>query len=135
MIFENLNNWCNDVKPSKPYKVANWSPPLNESLNFNVDGLTRTEEGCAGIGGVLRNLKGGVLCSFSVFIGNSEAISSKVWAIHKAYSLCMSKPSLLGRNIQILSDSRLAVDWVNKEDFGNLNLVNTIYDIHFSSEL
>ncbi|KAI9166179.1 hypothetical protein LWI28_027551 [Acer negundo] len=34
-----------------------------------------------------------------------------------------------GKKILIESDSREAVSWMNDEDFSNLSLVNTIYDI------
>ncbi|KAK2650615.1 hypothetical protein Ddye_018104 [Dipteronia dyeriana] len=129
LILENLKNCCVDVNLSKPLKRSSWVPPLNEALKFNVDGAARIEEGRVGIGGILRNSKGVALCSFSAFIGKSDAISVELWAIHNACYLCLMKASFFGRNIQIVSDSRIAVAWVNDKDFGNLKLVQTIYDI------
>lgn len=43
-------------------KVLCWSPPPNRVLKFNVDGAAKNKQCLAGIGGVLHNSKGGVLC-------------------------------------------------------------------------
>ncbi|KAK2653293.1 hypothetical protein Ddye_013149 [Dipteronia dyeriana] len=43
--------------------------------------------------------------------------------------LIASMPSLADRYVQFVSDSKAAVSWVNGEDFGNLNLVELIYDV------
>ncbi|KAK4851880.1 hypothetical protein QYF36_019128 [Acer negundo] len=43
--------------------------------------LKSLAERSAGIGGVLRNSKGGVLCSFSAFIGHLDAIAVEIYAI------------------------------------------------------
>ncbi|KAK3220004.1 hypothetical protein Dsin_013974 [Dipteronia sinensis] len=34
-----------------------------------------------------------------------------------------------GKDIAVVSDSKMAVAWINKEDFGNLAHINSIYDI------
>ena len=58
-----------------------------------------------------------------------DSNSAKVNAILRAYQLIVSKPSLASRNVVIISDSKAAVSWVNGEGFGNLKLVNLVYDI------
>ncbi|KAK2654882.1 hypothetical protein Ddye_014738 [Dipteronia dyeriana] len=109
LIIEYLKACVVDVKHSKPIKVVNWSPPINDVLKFNVDGAVRIEEGCAGIGEILHNSKGVVLCSFFAFVGKADAISTELWAIHKACCLCMMRSSLIERNIQIVTDSQTTV--------------------------
>ncbi|KAK2654884.1 hypothetical protein Ddye_014740 [Dipteronia dyeriana] len=95
------------VEGLKPIKAANLSPLVNDVLKFSIDGAVRIEEGCVGIGGILHNSKGVVLCSFSAFIGEADAISTELWAIHKACCLCMMRSSLIWRNIQIVDSGCL----------------------------
>ena len=92
-----------------------------------MDGSVRGEVGHAGIGGVLCNSSRAVLCSFSESVRDVSVATAELLAILKACRLCASKASLVGRKILIESDSRLAVSWVNDENFGHLSLVNTIY--------
>ncbi|KAK3219221.1 hypothetical protein Dsin_013191 [Dipteronia sinensis] len=89
LIIENLKECCIDVKPSKPHKAKAWCPPLNEDMKFNVDRAYSSAKRRAGIGGVLRNSKGGVLCSLTAPLRNLDAIIAEIWAIHKACSLCL----------------------------------------------
>ena len=49
-------------------------------------------------------------------------------AIEKACSLCVLNPSLFGQMIEIVSDSRSAVSWINGDGIGSLKYVNTIYN-------
>ena len=81
------------------------SPLSLEALKFNVDGSSRGVSGTVGIGGVLRNSKGKVLCLFSAYVGFQDAISTEVLAIQKACSLCASSASLFGKETAIVSDS------------------------------
>ncbi|KAK1583176.1 hypothetical protein Q3G72_021590 [Acer saccharum] len=60
---------------------------------------------------------------------DSKSGSAEVQAIHKACNLISSNPLLNDRSITIVSDSRSAVSWINSDNFGNLNLVNFVYDI------
>ncbi|KAK1561971.1 hypothetical protein Q3G72_004076 [Acer saccharum] len=53
---------------------------------------------------------------------------AEIRVIQKAYALCVSKHSLLGRNIKVVSDSKVTVSWVNNNCFGNFNRIDTIYD-------
>ena len=50
-------------------------------------------------------------------------------AIHKAVSLCLSRPAIYTKDIVIVSDSKIAVSWVNNNGFGSLNHVGTVNDI------
>ena len=49
---------------------------------------------------------------------------AELLAIHRACVLIPCRMHLLDRNITILSDSKLAVSWINGEGFGNLNFFN-----------
>ncbi|KAK1566962.1 hypothetical protein Q3G72_006656 [Acer saccharum] len=85
--------------------------------------------GKAGIGGVLRNSLGGIVCSFSTPVEVLEVSTVELLAIHKACALCASRSDFIGENISIRSDSRSAVSWVNDKDFGNLRSWELIVDI------
>ena len=83
----------------------------------------------AGIGGALRNSKGEVPCAFSAFVGNVDAPTAELMAIHKACMLCSANVVLSDRMICFESDSKEAIGGVKDVDFGNLLLVEVIYDI------
>ncbi|KAK2651427.1 hypothetical protein Ddye_011283 [Dipteronia dyeriana] len=98
-------------------------------LKFNVDGSARGNPGNAGIGGVFRDNYGKVLSLFSDHIGTLDSISVEILAIHRAVTLCVEMTSLVGREIDIVSDFKVAVTWINSKGMGNLNHVKTIYEI------
>ncbi|KAK3220873.1 hypothetical protein Dsin_014843 [Dipteronia sinensis] len=129
IMMENLEKVCIDVKPPKSSTVEAWSLPQNDALKFNVDGATNGEWCRAGIGGALRNSNGEVLCSFSAYVGAQDAISAEFLAFHKACRLCVDRGVFTGRKIEVVSDSRKAVSWVNEEGYDNLQHLNLIYDI------
>ncbi|KAK3231497.1 hypothetical protein Dsin_003378 [Dipteronia sinensis] len=52
-----------------------------------------------------------------------------VSAIQRACNLLVSKTQLTTRSVEVVSDSKTAVSWVNGEDFGNVKLVQQVYDI------
>lgn len=118
-----------DTKSIKLFKKEVWSPPPYDISKFNMDGSKRGSPGQAGIGGVLRDSKGNVLCIFSYFIGTQDSNSSKILAIHKACCLCDSNAALREKKVVIVSDSSVAVAWVNNGDFGGLKHIGSIYDI------
>jgi ribonuclease HI len=109
--------------------VRTWSPPLNNDLIFNVDGSARGNPNRAGIGGVLRDVRGQILCLFSASIGAANSILAKVLAIHRACELVSTCQFSDDKNITIMSDCKAAVSWINGEGFGNLSLVRLVYDI------
>ena len=96
---------------------------------FNVDGSSRGKPGPTGMGGVLRDSKGKVICLFSEFLGILDSNAAEVMAIRKAVALCFSNPNLQNRDITVVSDLKVAVSWANSKDFGNVDLVDIIYDI------
>ncbi|KAK3205558.1 hypothetical protein Dsin_019604 [Dipteronia sinensis] len=103
-------------------------PPFLD-LSFYVDGSARGNPGEAGIGGILRDLRGRILYLFSFYVGVLDAFSVEVMAIHRACQLISGKSSVAWRAITIFSDSKSAVDCILGSDFGNLQLVNFVYDI------
>ncbi|KAK3206432.1 hypothetical protein Dsin_020478 [Dipteronia sinensis] len=81
---------------------------------------------------MLRDLNGKVMCLFSNFVGITDSNTAELWAFKKAVQLCIANPELWGRDIAVVSDSKVAVSWVNDEDFGNIGHINSIYDIRSS---
>lgn len=132
LLLLDLKDRCVDSVKIKIKKSVAWIPPLGNDLYFNVDGSSRGNPGDAGIGGVLRDSNGKVLCLFSLYVGFEDSNTAEVLAIHKACLLISSESRLVGRNISIISDSKVAVSWIKGKDFGNLKMVDKIYDIrHF----
>ncbi|KAK2653361.1 hypothetical protein Ddye_013217 [Dipteronia dyeriana] len=98
-------------------------------LCFNMDGSTKGSPEEAGIGGVLRDSSGRILCLFSMYVGSLDAITAELYTIHKACLLISEKESIARRRITIISDSKAEIDWVKGSEFGNLHLVHLVYDI------
>ncbi|KAK3227433.1 hypothetical protein Dsin_007295 [Dipteronia sinensis] len=135
-ILINIKDRCTDSIVSKQKKVEEWIPPITNGLKFNVDGSVRGKPGPAGIGGVLRDDYGRILCLFSLFVGIRDSNEAEPMAIEKATQLCASNPSMMGRDITIVSDSKVAVSWINKAGFGNINHVDTVYSVrHYLASL
>ncbi|KAK3184724.1 hypothetical protein Dsin_032010 [Dipteronia sinensis] len=109
-------------------KVEDWIPPIVIALKFNVDGSARGSLGLAGIGGVHRDHKRNVLCIFSANVGFQDAITIEILAIARACKLYVSRPELIGRDIAVVRDSKVAVSWVNSGGIGSIKHVQTIYD-------
>ncbi|KAK3210490.1 hypothetical protein Dsin_015196 [Dipteronia sinensis] len=128
-LIRNIKEFCVDHKKSEKVKVQEWIPPADNVLKFNVDGSVKGKNGPAGIGGVLRDSRGKILCTFSSYVGIQEPNTTELLAIQKAVDMVMSKPNLGKIRILVVSDSKVAVSWANNVGFGNLKLVNSIYDI------
>ncbi|KAK3198957.1 hypothetical protein Dsin_022372 [Dipteronia sinensis] len=96
------------------------------TFKFNVDGSVRGNPRQAGIGGVLRDSNGNVVCPFSYFVGTMDSNAVEITAIHTAIEICSSAPSHYGQVVSIVSDSKMAVSWINNEDFGSLEQVRMI---------
>ncbi|KAK2662447.1 hypothetical protein Ddye_001021 [Dipteronia dyeriana] len=105
----NVNELCVDSKPRKFQPSVSWIPPENFDLKFNVDESAREKSGQAGIGGVSRDVNSKVLCMFSLSVGLQDPIKEEVLAIQQACYLCMSKSWMVGREVEIVSDSKLEV--------------------------
>ncbi|KAK3219249.1 hypothetical protein Dsin_013219 [Dipteronia sinensis] len=82
-ILLNIPDLCKDPKKSRKRKAEEWTPPDNKGLKFNVDGSVRGNLGPAGIGGVLRDSRGKVLCLFSLFMGSYGSNLTELLAIKK----------------------------------------------------
>ncbi|KAK3200402.1 hypothetical protein Dsin_023817 [Dipteronia sinensis] len=72
---------CTETYKVKIPKLEKWMPPQSDGLKFNVDGSVRGSSGQAGIGGVLRDSRGKVLCTFSEFIGIKDVITAEIQAL------------------------------------------------------
>ncbi|KAK2655120.1 hypothetical protein Ddye_008172 [Dipteronia dyeriana] len=88
---------------------SSWTPPHACALKFNVDGSASGAPGNAGIRGVLRNSSGLMLGMFSLYVGSGDSRMAEMLAIHKAISLCAHSIALIGKEIDIVSDSAEAV--------------------------
>ncbi|KAK2641018.1 hypothetical protein Ddye_022781 [Dipteronia dyeriana] len=129
LLILDVGERCVDSTSIKTKKSMDWAPPFRHDMSFNVDGSARGDPGATGIGGVLRDYSGKVLCLFSYCVEISDATSAEILAIHKACQLVFDNQIFGNRNITIFSYSKSVVSWCNGEDFGNLRLVNFLYDI------
>ncbi|KAK2638655.1 hypothetical protein Ddye_026450 [Dipteronia dyeriana] len=100
----------------------------NESLKFNVDGSLRGNPGPAGIGEVLRDSRGKIICLFSLYKGIFDSNLMELLAIKKACCLCVMNPLLASISIETVSDSKVVVSWINDEGIGCLAHVKDVYD-------
>ncbi|KAK3226200.1 hypothetical protein Dsin_006062 [Dipteronia sinensis] len=112
-ILLNLKDLCVETKKQKYYHIKDWIPPAIDSFKFNVDGSSRSNSGPIGIGGVLRDSKGLVMCLFTQSVGIMNSNSVVILAIKRALELCFTKLNLHNRDIIISSDSRSTISWVN----------------------
>ncbi|KAK2637917.1 hypothetical protein Ddye_025712 [Dipteronia dyeriana] len=128
-LLLNFKHLFIEFKKTKKKCILDWIPPTGDYLKFNVDGSVIGKPGPAGIRGVLRDASSKILCLFSFFMGILDSNIAELWVVKKAAELCLSNVNLRGRFISIVSDSKVAVSWVNNGDFGNINCVNSVYDI------
>ena len=54
---------------------------------------------------------------------------AEIQAIPRACDLCLSRPEVEGKNIEIVSHSKTAVSWINGSGVGNIKFAQLIYDI------
>ena len=66
---------------------------------------------------------------FSIFVGSQDSITTELMAIERACSLCVQNSALQVQAIEIVSDSLVAVTWINSENFGSLKHVQLVYSI------
>ncbi|KAK2649624.1 hypothetical protein Ddye_017113 [Dipteronia dyeriana] len=90
ILLLNLTELCMDFSRKKVQRVEAWTPPLDNTLKFNVDGSALDKPDPVGIRGVLRDNNGKIICMFSFYVGVQDSNSVKVLAIHKAVDLCCS---------------------------------------------
>ena len=65
VLIQNISQFCRDKVKLKKHNYEVWLPPGNGLIKFNVDGSAKGQPGPAGIGGVLRNSGGMMICFFS----------------------------------------------------------------------
>ncbi|KAK3197913.1 hypothetical protein Dsin_021328 [Dipteronia sinensis] len=106
-----------------------WRPPQMDTFKFNVDGSTKGSSGQSGMGGVLRDSSGRVICLFSSYLGIHDANTIEILVVRKACEICALRRDLINWRVVVDSDSKVVVSWVNNEGFGSLKHVNTIYEI------
>ncbi|KAK2657188.1 hypothetical protein Ddye_010240 [Dipteronia dyeriana] len=98
-LLLNLKDLCVDHKKVKRVRIEDWIPPLVDISKFNVDGSVKGKSGPSGIGGVLRDLNGKVLCLFSYYMGILDSNTAELWAIKRAVELIYSNHNLIGHEI------------------------------------
>ncbi|KAK3206725.1 hypothetical protein Dsin_020771 [Dipteronia sinensis] len=64
------------------------------------------------------------------YIGFHDSILAEILAIARACELCVSRLELTGKTMVIVSDSQVAVSWINNDGFGSIVHAQTIYSIH-----
>ncbi|KAK3199586.1 hypothetical protein Dsin_023001 [Dipteronia sinensis] len=72
-----------------------------DTLKFNVDGSSRGKPGPSGIGGVLRDSNGKVLCLYSYYMGILDSNVAELLAIKRAVELCFSNIELKSHDIVV----------------------------------
>ncbi|KAK3197919.1 hypothetical protein Dsin_021334 [Dipteronia sinensis] len=108
-LLINIKDSCSTQDCVKIHHPTEWNPPNGGAFKFNVDGSARGSPGNAGIGRVLRNNSGKVLGLFSNYVGINYSNSAEILEIHRPVSLCAHYNSLIGKEIDIVSDSKVAV--------------------------
>ncbi|KAK2637325.1 hypothetical protein Ddye_032117 [Dipteronia dyeriana] len=98
-LLRNIKDLCVDNFKVKKLKIVDWIPPFVDNQKFNIDGSSKGKPGPSGIGGVLRDSNGKVICPFPAYSGILDSNVAEFRAIHRAIELCVSNPMLRGRDI------------------------------------
>jgi ribonuclease HI len=88
--------------------------PSSGVLKFNVDGSSKGKPGHAGMGGILRDSNGHVICVFSSYLGILDSNAAELLAICRALQVffyCDLSPTY---SLIVESDSMVALSWVTK---------------------
>ena len=96
-------------------KDANWLPPPDNFMKWNVDASLQPLSQKSAIGGVLRGSDGKFKCLFSCPIPLMEINHAEVFAIHRAIRILLASDYLNSSGVIIESDSANAVKWCNGE--------------------
>ncbi|KAK3211462.1 hypothetical protein Dsin_016168 [Dipteronia sinensis] len=70
-----------------------------------------------------------ILGMFCAYVGILDSNSTEILAIHKATTLCASSSSFVGKEIDIVCDSKVAVSWVNTRVIFNPRSSNSYADM------
>ncbi|XP_039029073.1 uncharacterized protein LOC120163146 [Hibiscus syriacus] len=99
-----------------------WSPPPKGFIKLNVDAATSFDWKTSGLGGVLRNDNGSILCSFKESSGPGPPILMELKAIQKGLLFFVLFRGLVKERLIIESDSKVAVHWIK-----NVELCPNVY--------
>ncbi|KAK8984755.1 hypothetical protein V6N11_020070 [Hibiscus sabdariffa] len=99
-----------------------WFPPEAEALKFDIDGAVSGSFGPAGIGGVLRNHEGKMLCYFSKNVGVIDAPTAELLVIKEAGILFKSSKWARSHHLFVECDSNNVVHWIRMLIFLQLRL-------------
>ncbi|KAK2662668.1 hypothetical protein Ddye_001242 [Dipteronia dyeriana] len=69
-----------------------------------------------------------------MLVKNDGLLAKWVWRFGREET-SLWKKAIRGRIIEVVSDSKVAVAWVNDDGFGNVNDVQIIYDIRSSLDV
>ncbi|KAK3206207.1 hypothetical protein Dsin_020253 [Dipteronia sinensis] len=134
-LMLNVKDLCVKIKRVKKSMIKDLIPPLMDTFKFNVNGSVRGRLNPTSIGGVLTDSEGKVLWLFSYSVGLMDFNSAEILASKKVVELCLFDHSLRVRVISIVCDSKVAVSWINNNDFYSIEYVNLIYYIQFHMKL
>lgn len=95
--------------------MVSWVPPIGGNYKWNVDGSSKGKPGAAGIGGVLRDSRGEVMCLFAASISIRDSNKAEFEAIAFAVEESIQHQSLRESPICFESDSRTALAGVLNE--------------------
>ena len=112
LIILNIVECCSEKPKSMSQKKESWVPPLENSLFFNVDGAVTNPPGPAGIGGVLRDHNGKIMCVFSSYVGIQDVVTAELLAIIRACDMVSLREELFLKPLTVISDSNTVVNWI-----------------------
>jgi len=96
---DGLVKWTNVKKIRPSITWSAFKPTM--VLKWNVDGSSPGKPGMAGIGGVLRDCNGKVICLFSIPVGIKDSNEAEFIAVVKALELTSSREDMLNLSLQI----------------------------------
>ncbi|XP_042950232.1 uncharacterized protein LOC122282338 [Carya illinoinensis] len=114
---ERLRDLSIPVLPIKKVqaKLVCWKKPKNGRLKLNIDGCSLGNPGSSGAGGIIRDMHGNMVLSFSCSLG----VGSNNHAELKALLIGLKYCRALGLNqVDIESDSLICVSWIQKKHCG-----------------
>ncbi|PKI58601.1 hypothetical protein CRG98_020990 [Punica granatum] len=125
-----IHRWLN---PAKSRPQISWSAPPVGWLKWNIDDSSIGKPGPSGIGGVLRDSKGCVICIFSSPSDIIDPNLAELQAIRRALQLSASNTALFGFSFIIESDSKNVISWIKKPGCSPWKYRNFFTDIQLSS--
>ncbi|KAE8671815.1 kinase-related family protein [Hibiscus syriacus] len=94
--------------------ITPWLPPPTGFIKLNVDAAISCDWEKSGLGGLMRDHSGAILGSFQEPDGSGPPTLKELKAIQRGISFFTSVLGRVQDRLIIESDSRVAVDWINK---------------------